>query len=103
MTANGWLQIAIYFALILISVKPLGLYMARVFNGERTFLSPVLGPVERSIYGLCGVREKEEQHWVTYTIAMLSFSIASFIAVYALQRLQSVLPFTCGSADPAIA
>lgn len=93
MTANGWLQIAIYFALILISVKPLGLYMARVFNGERTFLSPVFGPVERGIYRLCGVREKEEQHWVTYTIAMLSFSVASFVAVYALQRLQSVLPF----------
>ncbi len=89
MTLNGWLQIAIYFALIAISVKPLGVYMANVFEGKHTFLAPV----ERGLYRLCGVRENDEQHWVTYTIAMLAFSIVSFLAVYALQRLQGMLPF----------
>ena len=93
MTVNGWFQIAIYFALIAISVKPLGVYMAHVFSGERTFFSPVLAPVERGLYRLCGVRENEEQHWLTYTIAMLAFSAVSFLAVYAIQRLQVMLPF----------
>ncbi|HTP84431.1 MAG TPA: potassium-transporting ATPase subunit KdpA [Alphaproteobacteria bacterium] len=93
MTANGWLQIAIYCVLILAVTKPLGAYMARVFEGERTFLSPVLGPIERAIYAVCGVNEREEQHWVTYTVAMLFFSIAGFVSLYALQRLQDVLPF----------
>jgi K+-transporting ATPase ATPase A chain len=93
MTINGWVQIAIYFGLIVACVKPLGLYMANVFEGERTFFSPVLGPVERAIYRICAVDESEEQHWVTYTVAMLAFSIAGFVSLYALQRLQSVLPF----------
>jgi K+-transporting ATPase ATPase A chain len=93
MTTNGWIQIAICFGLILVCVKPLGLFMARVFEGERTFLSPVLGPIERGIYRLCGVDEAEEQHWTTYTIAMLLFSIVGFVTLYALQRLQGVLPF----------
>ena len=92
MTANGWVQIAIYFLLILVCVKPLGLFMARVFEGERTFLSPVLGPIERGIYRICGVNEREEQHWTTYTIAMLLFSIAGFATLYAMQRLQGFLP-----------
>ena len=74
-------------------MKPLGAYMAQVFTGERTFLSPVLRPVERAIYWCCGVDEKQEQHWVTYTVAMLLFSIAGFVTLYALQRLQDVLPF----------
>ena len=74
MTLNGWIQIAIYFLLILVCVKPLGLFMARVFEGERTFLSPVLGSIERGIYRICRVNETEEQHWTTYTIAMLVFS-----------------------------
>ena len=93
MTANGWIQIAIYAVLVTICVKPLGAYMARVFSNERTVLSPVLGPIERGIYRLCGVDEKSEQHWVTYTVAMLLFSLVSFVVVYGLQRLQSVLPF----------
>src|SRR3954469_1402753 len=67
--------------------------MARVFSNERIFLSPVLGPVERGIYRLCGVDEKSEQHWVTYTVAMLLFSLVSFVVVYGLQRLRNVLPF----------
>ena len=74
-------------------MKPFGGYMTRVFNGERTFLSPVLRPVERGIYWLCGVDEKQEQHWVTYAVAMLLFSVAGFLSLYALQRFQDVLPF----------
>ena len=93
MTTNGWIQIAIYCALITIFVKPFGAYMARVFGGERTLLSPIFGPIERGIYRLCGVNEKNEQHWVTYTVAMLIFSAASFVVVYALQRFQAMLPF----------
>ncbi|MBS0470370.1 MAG: potassium-transporting ATPase subunit KdpA [Proteobacteria bacterium] len=93
MTINGWIQIAVYFALILACVKPLGLFMAKVFEGERTLLTPVLLPVERAIYRVCGVDERQEQHWTTYTIAMLLFSIVGFVTLYALQRLQQVLPF----------
>ena len=93
MTANGWVQIAIFAVLVTTSVKPLGAFMAKVFGGERTFLSPVLRPVERAIYAICRVDEKEEQHWTTYTVAMLAFSIAGFVSLYALQRLQNFLPF----------
>ncbi len=92
MTANGWIQIALFCAAIIVCVKPLGFYMAKLFEGERTFLSPVLGPVERGIYRLCGIKG-EEQHWTTYTIAMLAFSIAGFLSLYLMQRLQAVLPF----------
>jgi len=93
MTVNGWIQIALFCLAVLVCVKPLGLYMARLFEGERTLLSPVLGPVERGIYRLCGVRPDEEQHWTTYTIAMFAFSIAGFVSLYVMQRLQAVLPF----------
>src|ERR1700761_7304095 len=88
MTANGWIQIAIFCLIVIVCVKPLGLYMARVFEGEITFLRPI----ERFLYRLCGVRG-EEQHWTTYTIAMLAFSIAGFVSLYAIQRFQAVLPF----------
>ena len=67
--------------------------MTRVFAGERTFLWPVLRPVERAVYWCCGVDEKEEQHWLTYAVAMLFFSVAGFVTLYALQRLQWYLPF----------
>jgi len=93
MTFNGWLQIAIYFALVLLFVKPFGLFMYRVFEGERTFLHPVLRPVERAVYWCCGVDESKEQNWLTYTVAMLFFSIAGFVTLYLLQRFQDVLPF----------
>ncbi|QAY94381.1 potassium-transporting ATPase subunit KdpA [Methylovirgula ligni] len=93
MTMNGWIQISLYSVLIIAMTKPLGYYMTRVFSGERTFLSPVLRPVERAIYTVCGVNEAEEQHWVTYAIAMAFFSAAGFVALYAIQRLQGVLPF----------
>jgi potassium-transporting ATPase potassium-binding subunit len=93
MTLNGWIQIGIYCVLIILFVKPFGAFMARVFEGERTFLHPVLRPVERAIYWCCGVDEKQEQHWLTYAVAMLLFSVAGFVTLYALQRLQDVLPF----------
>jgi K+-transporting ATPase ATPase A chain len=93
MTVNGWLQIALYCALLILLTKPLGGYMTRVFAGERTPLSPVLRPLERGLYRLSGVNEAQEQHWVTYAIAMLAFTFAGFVLLYALQRLQVVLPF----------
>src|SRR5689334_23077735 len=92
MTINGWLQIALYCVLLTLLVKPLGGYMTRVFAGEKTFLSPILRPLEIGIYRLCGVRQDEDQHWVTYAIAMLAFSFAGFVVLYGLQRLQAVLP-----------
>jgi K+-transporting ATPase ATPase A chain len=93
MTANGLIQIALYCAIIIAITAPFGGYMTRVFNGEHTLLSPLLRPIERALYGLCGVDEKEEQHWLTYAVAMLAFSMAGFLSLYAIQRLQGVLPF----------
>ena len=78
MTAIGWIQIILYCAIVVALVKPLGWYMTRVFNGERTFLSPVLRPVEAGIYWVGGVDEKREQHWLTYTVAMLLFHVGGF-------------------------
>ena len=92
MTLNGWIQIAFYFVVLTALVVPLGRFMARVFEGERTFLTPVLRPVESGLYRLAGVTESREQHWISYTIAMLLFNAAGFILVYALQRLQAALP-----------
>ena len=89
MTANGFVQIALYCMVVTLLVKPFGYYMTRVFNGERTFLSPLLRPVERVIYTVSRVNENEEQ----YGLAMLTFSLMGFLALYALQRLQAVLPF----------
>jgi len=99
MTLNGWLQIALYGALLLLITRPVGGFMARVFNGERTLLSPVLRPVERAIYRLCGVDETQEQHWISYTIAMLAFSFAGFVVLYGIQRLQNHLPFNPAGQD----
>ncbi len=93
MTINGWIQIALYCVIVTLLVKPFGGYMTRVFNGERTLLSPVLRPVERGFYAVSGVAEQEEQHWVAYGIAMLVFTLAGFVSLYALQRFQAVLPF----------
>jgi K+-transporting ATPase ATPase A chain len=93
MTISGWLQIALFSVIVILITRPLGGYMTRVFAGERTFLSPVLRPVERAVYWCCGVDEKEEQHWLTYAVAVLFFSVAGFLTLYALQRLQWYLPF----------
>ena len=93
MTLIGWIQILLYCAIVVALVKPLGGYMTRVFNGERTFLSPALRPVEAALYRISGVDEKREQHWLTYTVAMLLFHVGGFLILYALMRLQGVLPF----------
>jgi K+-transporting ATPase ATPase A chain len=92
MTINGWIQIAIYFVVLTALVVPLGRYMARVFEGERTFLSPVLRPVEIFLYRIAGVDETREQHWITYTVAMLLFNAAGFALLYAILRFQAELP-----------
>jgi K+-transporting ATPase ATPase A chain len=93
MTAIGWIQIILYCAIIAALAKPLGWYMTRVFNGERTFLSPILRPIEIGLYWIGGVDEKREQHWLTYTVAMLLFHVGGFLIIYALMRLQATLPF----------
>ncbi len=93
MTVIGWLQIILYCVIVVALVKPLGWYMTRVFNGERTLLSPVLRPVEAVLYWIGGVDEKREQHWLTYTIAMLLFHVGGVLIIYGLMRLQAVLPF----------
>jgi K+-transporting ATPase ATPase A chain len=106
MTFNGWLQIALYCVLLTLLVKPLGAYMTRVFNGERTVLSPVLRPLELGLYRVSGVDETDEQHWVTYAVAMLAFTFAGFVVLYGLQRLQAVLPFNpqaLGAVSPDLA
>jgi potassium-transporting ATPase potassium-binding subunit len=93
MTVIGWIQIILYCAIVAALVKPLGAYMTHVFNGERTFLSPILRPVESGLYRIGGVDEKREQHWLTYTVAMLLFHVGGFLVIYAAMRLQAVLPF----------
>lgn len=93
MTLNGWLQILLFFALVLAVTKPLGSFMARVFNGERTWFDPVLRPVERLIYRLTGVDETREMRWTEYAIAMLLFSVVSMVVLYLMQRMQAWLPF----------
>ncbi len=92
MTANGWIQIALFCAIIIALVRPLGWYVTRVMAGERTFLSPVLRPVERLLYAAAGVDARQEQHWLAYAMAMLAFNAAGFVLLFALQRLQGVMP-----------
>jgi K+-transporting ATPase ATPase A chain len=93
MTTPGILHIVVFFALVLLLTKPLGAFMARVFQGQRTFLHPLLRPLERLIYGLGGVREDTEQRWTQYAASVIAFSVASFLFVYVLERLQGILPF----------
>ena len=93
MTTIGWVQILIYCAIIVAITPVLGAYMTRVFNGERTFLTPVLRPVELALYSAAGVEEKREQHWLTYVVAMLLFHIGGFLILYGLMRFQASLPF----------
>lgn len=92
MTANGLLQIGLYFLVILLLTKPLGLYMARVFDGKRTFIHRLFRPLEVIIYKICGVNEATEQRWTQYAGALIAFSLFSVLAVYLLQRLQGILP-----------
>ncbi|MCG7507910.1 potassium-transporting ATPase subunit KdpA [Mesorhizobium retamae] len=93
MSLIGWLQIGLLFLVTFLLIKPLGLFMAKVFSNERTFLSPVLGPVERGFYALAGVDPKKEQGWLAYAFSMIAFSIAGLVALYAIQRLQAYLPY----------
>jgi len=93
MTLNGWLQILAFIAIIIAITKPIGVFMTHVFNGERTFLHPVLRPVERVIYRLTGVNEKREMRWTEYAGAMLLYSVVSLLLLYLIQRIQYYLPF----------
>jgi len=93
MTINGWLQIVVFLGLILLVTKPLGVFMARVFSGEKTFLDPVMRPVERLLYRVTGVDEKHEMRWTEYATAMLLFSAVSMLLLYVIQRIQVWLPF----------
>jgi len=92
MTINGWLQIAFFLLVILLVTKPLGVYMARVFNRERTFLDPILRPIERLIYRITWVDENHEMRWTEYAIAMLLFSVVPMLLLYLIQRVQGFLP-----------
>ncbi|MGD0797712.1 MAG: potassium-transporting ATPase subunit KdpA [Acidobacteriaceae bacterium] len=92
MTSNGWLQIAVFFALVLLAAKPMGLYMARVYERQKTLLDPVLGPIERLLYKMTGVDANAEMRWTEYGAAMLIFSLATLLLTYAVERLQGHLP-----------
>src|SRR5580658_9951280 len=96
MTVIGWTQILLYCAIIIAITPPLGAYMTRVFNGERTFLSPILRPVEIVIYKIAGVDEGQERHAVTYTVGMLLFHVGGFLIFYVLMRVKGWLPFNPG-------
>ena len=93
MTFTGWAQIVVFSFAIILLTKPLGAYMTAVFTGERNLLSPVLRPVERLFYRIAGIDEAQEQHWLSYTIAVMLFHIGGFVILYALLRLQGALPF----------
>jgi K+-transporting ATPase ATPase A chain len=104
MTANGWFQILLFLALIFLVTKPMGVFMAQVFSRERTFMDPVLRPIERALYRVTGVDEKHEMRWTEYAVSMLLFSVVSMVVLYALERLQGFLPFNpqkFGAVSPA--
>jgi len=104
MTANGWLQILVFLALVFAVTKPLGVYMARVFNRERTFMDPVVRPLERLLYRVTGVDEDHEMAWTEYAISMLLFSVVSMLLLYVIERVQGYLPFNpqkFGAVTPA--
>jgi potassium-transporting ATPase potassium-binding subunit len=104
MTANGWFQIFLFFALVLLVTKPVGIFMTRVFNRERTFMDPVLRPIERLLYRVTGVDEDHDMRWTEYAISMLLFSLVSMIVLYLMERLQGYLPFNpqkLGAVNPS--
>jgi K+-transporting ATPase ATPase A chain len=104
MTANGWLQILLFLVLVFLVTKPLGIFMAHVFNREKTFMDPVLRPIERLLYRTTGVDENHEMRWTEYAISMLLFSMASMVVLYLMERLQGYLPFNpqkFGAVTPA--
>ena len=93
MTANGWLQILLFLALVFLVTKPMGVFMTQVFEREKTFMDPMLRPVERLLYRVTGVDENHEMRWTEYAIAMLLFSLVSMVVLYLMQRFQGYLPF----------
>jgi potassium-transporting ATPase potassium-binding subunit len=93
MSANGWLQFSLFSLILLASVRPVGTYMARVFEGERTWLDPLLRPIERLIYKLCGIDAENEMSWRQYAFAMLGFAAVSLLVTYGIERMQHWLPF----------
>jgi K+-transporting ATPase ATPase A chain len=106
MTANGWFQIGLYLLVIFLITKPLGIFMARVFSGEKTFLDRILRPIERLIYRLTGVDEKHEMRWTEYAAAMLLFSGVSMALLYLMERTQKWLPLNpqkLGNLEPGLA
>ncbi len=105
-TFNGVAQIIVFFLLVLLITKPLGLYLTAVFTGRRTWLSPVLRPVERGLYWLGGVDERREQDWKIYAVSMLLFTAVGILLLYLIQRLQDILPLNpngMGKVDPLLA
>src|ERR1700723_218634 len=106
MTGNGWLQIGLFFVVLIAVTKPLGVYMARVFNREKTFMDPVLRPLERLLYRVTGVDEKHEMRWTEYAVSLLLFSAVSMLVLYVMERAQAFLPFNpqkLGGVAPALA
>jgi K+-transporting ATPase ATPase A chain len=106
MTANGWFQIGLYLLVIAVVTKPMGVFMTRVFNREKTFLDPILRPIERFVYRLTGIDEKREMRWTEYAVAMLLFSGVSMVLLYVIERTQKWLPFNpqkFANVDPALA
>ncbi len=107
MTVNGWLQIGFFLLAVFLVTPPLGAFITRVFARERTWLDPVLRPVERLVYRLTGVDESREMRWTEYAIALLMFSVVSMLVLYLMQRMQQVLPFNpqgfgAGRAGPRV-
>ena len=103
MTANGWFQLALYLAILLLLAKPLGTYMAAVYEGRRTWFDPIFGPLERLTYRICGIDPKAEMRWTTYAAATLWFALISLFAVYGLQRFQASLPLNPAGLGPVSA
>src|SRR6266436_1297030 len=106
MTANGWFQIGFFLLVIFLLTKPLGVFMMRMFSGEKTLLDPILRPVERLVYRLTGVDERHEMRWTEYAIAMLLFSGVSMVLLYLIERTQKWLPFNpqkFGNVEPGLA
>jgi len=106
MTANGWFQIGLYLLVIILVTRPMGVFMTRVFNREKTFLDPIFRPIERLVYRLTGIDEKREMRWTEYAIAMLLFSGVSMALLYVIERTQKWLPFNpqkFANVDPALA
>ena len=93
MTLNGWLQILLFLLAVFVVTPPLGSFMARVFTRQRTWLDPIMRPFERLVYRLTGVNETHEMRWAEYAGAVLMFSVVSMLVLYAMQRLQALLPF----------